>query len=127
VTYQFIGIDHVQLAAPKECEEKARAFFQGILGWTEIPKPKALQAKGGVWFQAGHHQVHIGVQADFTPATKAHPAFEVEELDTLRTHLLLNDICITDDEHRLDEGVKRFFIHDPFGNRIEFLEWKSNH
>ena len=121
--YMFKGIDHVQLAAPKNCEEKARAFFQDIIGWTEIPKPLALQARGGVWFKVGRHEVHIGVQEDFVPATKAHPAFEVDQLDTLRTHLKLSNINITDDEHRIDEGVKRFFIHDPFGNRIEFLEW----
>lgn len=121
--YLFKGIDHVQLAAPKSCEEEARAFFQDILGWTEIPKPQALQARGGVWFQVGKHEVHIGVQANFVPATKAHPAFEVEQLDALRTHLLQHNINIVDDEHRTDEEVKRFFINDPFGNRIEFLEW----
>lgn len=120
--FSFAGIDHVQLAAPAGREEEARAFYSGCLGWPEIPKPAALQARGGVWFQCGAHQVHIGVQKDFVPATKAHPAFRVGHLERLRNHLLTHSIPITDDDARSDEGVRRFYVDDPFGNRLEFLE-----
>lgn len=111
------------MAAPEGCETKAREFFAGLLGWPEIPKPENLRKRGGVWFQCGSHQVHIGVQQDFTPATKAHPAFEVRRLNELREHLIQNNIQVTDDEVRAEEGVQRFYLHDPFGNRLEFLEW----
>lgn len=123
MAYNYYGLDHVQLAAPEGCEAEARRFFNGLLGWAEIPKPELLQKRGGVWFQCGKHQVHIGVQRDFVPATKAHPAFHVQHLNELREHLLQNNIQVTDDEAREDEGVRRFYINDPFGNRLEFLEW----
>ncbi|WP_339310781.1 glyoxalase [Paenibacillus sp. FSL M7-0896] len=123
MTYNYYGLDHVQLAAPEGCEAEARRFFNGLLGWMEIPKPELLQKRGGVWFQCGTHQVHIGVQRDFVPAIKAHPAFHVQHLIELREHLLQNDIQVMDDEARADEGVKRFYVNDPFGNRLEFLEY----
>ncbi|WP_340016633.1 VOC family protein [Paenibacillus sp. FSL K6-1318] len=123
MTYNMIGLDHIQLAAPEGCEAEARHFFNNVLGWTEIPKPEALRKRSGVWFDCGRHQVHIGVQKDFIPATKAHPAFHVQHLDQLRDHLNHNHIHIVDDEARVDEGVRRFYINDPFGNRLEFLEW----
>ena len=122
MAYRFDGLDHVQLAAPEGCEAAARKFFGGILGWEEIPKPATLQKRGGVWFQCGAHQVHIGVQRDFVPAVKAHPAFHVRNLDALRRHLLASGVQITDDDARAEEGVGRFYIHDPYGNRIEFME-----
>ncbi|WP_427050991.1 VOC family protein [Paenibacillus sp. TC-CSREp1] len=123
MNFHFNGIDHVQLAAPVGCEAKARHFFHQILGWTEIAKPELLQKRGGVWFQCGDHQVHIGVQPDFAPATKAHPAFHVQNLEQLREHLRLHNLQVADDEARTDEGVRRFYVNDPFGNRLEFLEW----
>ncbi|GBF78459.1 glyoxalase [Paenibacillus sp. 598K] len=124
--YRFYGLDHVQLAAPAGCEPEARLFFHAILGWPEIPKPDALQKRGGVWFQCGSHQVHIGVQDKFVPAAKAHPAFHVQSLDKLRAHLLRHQFQVIDDEVRADEGVKRFYANDPFGNRLEFLEIASS-
>ncbi|WP_405115700.1 VOC family protein [Paenibacillus sp. FSL K6-1217] len=123
MTYNYYGLDHVQLAAPEGCEAEARRFFNGLLGWTEVPKPELLQKRGGVWFQCGTHQVHIGVQQDFVPAAKAHPAIHVQHLEELREYLLQNNIQVTDDEARADEGVRRFYVNDPFGNRLEFLEW----
>ncbi|WP_136607005.1 VOC family protein [Paenibacillus dokdonensis] len=126
MAYTFYGLDHVQLAAPEGCETEARHFFHNLLGWTEIPKPEALKKRGGVWFQCGTHQVHIGVQKDFVPAVKAHPAFHVLNLDELRAQLQHNNIQIIDDEARTPEGVRRFYVNDPFGNRIEFLEWLSS-
>lgn len=122
MSFRFLGIDHVQLAAPEDCEANARKFFTEILGWMEIPKPDSLKKRGGVWFQCGNHQVHIGVQEDFVAATKAHPAFQVKNIDALREHLLKRHIQVIEDHARI-EGVKRFYLNDPFGNRLEFLEW----
>jgi len=121
--FNFLGVDHVQLAAPYGCESKARNFYADLLGWLEIPKPENLSKRGGVWFQCGIHQVHIGVQSDFVPATKAHPAFHVQNIDSLRENLLQKGMQVIDDDARSDEGVKRFYLNDPFGNRLEFLEW----
>ncbi|MUT67913.1 VOC family protein [Paenibacillus sp. NEAU-GSW1] len=125
MAFEFAGIDHVQLAAPEGCEPAARAFFAGLLGWPEIEKPEPLRQRGGVWFQCGVHQVHIGVQLDFVPARKAHPAFVLRRLEALRARLEESNVEIIADDSRADEGVERFFVHDPFGNRIEFMEWES--
>ncbi|NBD24028.1 VOC family protein [Paenibacillus glycinis] len=122
MSFSFIGIDHVQLAAPAGCEDAARAFYAGVLGWPEIAKPESLRQRGGAWFQCGAQQVHVGVQPDFIPATKAHPAFVVRQLDALMRHLDGLGLPIARDEARTDEGVRRFFLNDPFGNRLEFME-----
>ncbi|MFF2479855.1 glyoxalase [Paenibacillus sp. NPDC058071] len=122
MTYHFYGLDHIQLAAPEGCETAARHFFNTLLGWAEIPKPENLKKRGGVWFQCGIHQVHIGVQKDFVPAAKAHPAFRVQNLNELREHLHRNHIQTIDDQARVEEGIRRFYVNDPFGNRLEFLE-----
>ena len=123
MTYSYYGLDHVQLAAPEGCEPEARRFYGDLIGWTEIPKPEALLKRGGVWFVCGAHQVHIGVQNNFIPALKAHPAFHVQHIDELRGHLLEQHMPVIDDDARADGGVKRFYLNDPFGNRLEFLEW----
>ncbi|TCP68336.1 VOC family protein [Baia soyae] len=120
MAFQFQGFDHIQLSAPVDSEEKARAFFSDILGMNEIPKPDNLKKRGGVWFEVGTQQLHIGIQKDFSPAQKAHPAFQVKNLDGLREQLIQNDIDVIDDEPL--EGANRFYVQDPFGNRIEFLE-----
>ncbi|MBO7745591.1 VOC family protein [Paenibacillus sp. MWE-103] len=122
MTFSFLGINHVQLAAPKGCEAAARAFFGGVLGWPELPKPEPLARRGGVWFRCGAHQVHIGVQRDFSPATKAHPAFAVRGLDALIARLAARGYAVTPDDARGEEGVRRFYANDPFGNRLEFME-----
>ncbi|PWI56710.1 glyoxalase [Sulfoacidibacillus thermotolerans] len=119
--FSFHGIDHIQLAAPKGCESEARHFFSNILMWQEIPKPEALQKNGGVWFRCGAHQVHIGVDPHFTPAKKAHPAFYVQNLEDLREHIVANGYTVQEDA--LLPGAERFYVMDPFGNRLEFLEW----
>jgi SAM-dependent methyltransferase len=123
MSFIYSGIDHVQLAAPEGCETEARRFFVDLLGWVEIPKPESLKKLGGVWFQCGIHQVHIGVQNDFSPATKAHPAFEVHHINALREYLIEKNIEFMDDDVRVAEGIIRFYLKDPFGNRLEFLEW----
>ncbi|WP_159882085.1 VOC family protein [Paenibacillus puerhi] len=122
MAFRFYGLDHVQLAAPEGCEVEARHFFNHVLGWMEVPKPEVLAKRGGVWFQCGLHQIHIGVQQDFVPAAKAHPAFRVQNLEELREHLHSHQIRILEDTARADEGIRRFYINDPFGNRLEFLE-----
>jgi catechol 2,3-dioxygenase-like lactoylglutathione lyase family enzyme len=120
--FRFTGIDHVQLAAPNGCEPKARQFFGHLLGWQEIEKPEPLRSRGGLWFRCGTHQIHIGVQEPFAPATKAHPAFDVVDLQALKSHLMAHDVPITEDSARSDEHITRFYAHDPFGNRLEFME-----
>ncbi|QOY34924.1 VOC family protein [Anaerobacillus isosaccharinicus] len=123
MSFSFKTIDHVQLAAPKGSEEKAREFFQGILCLTEIEKPEELKKRGGVWFQFANSQIHIGIEEPFTPAKKAHPAFEIENIEELKRHLNVNGIDYIVDRNL--PGVNRIYINDPFGNRIELLEWEK--
>jgi catechol 2,3-dioxygenase-like lactoylglutathione lyase family enzyme len=119
----FKGIEHIQLAAPKGTEEQAREFYGKLLGLEEIPKPGNLQKRGGCWFLCGSQEVHIGIQEDFLPARKAHPGFAVEDLAGLRSRLKEAGAAIRE-EPPID-GRNRFFTEDPFGNRIEFLEFIS--
>ncbi|ETI66401.1 VOC family protein [Neobacillus vireti] len=114
-------IDHVQLAAPKGCEMAAREFFGEILGLTEVEKPEELKKRGGVWFEFGAFQIHIGVEEPFTPAKKAHPAFVVENIEELKKRLQEKAVAFTEDDNL--PGASRIHVHDPFGNRLEFLEW----
>ncbi len=116
----IVGIDHVQIAAPKGCETEARRFFGGVLGLAEIEKPEALRARGGCWFQAGPNQLHIGVEEPFRPAEKAHPAFAVRDLNALSAALGDAGVAFVWDDSI--EGVRRFHAHDPWGNRLEFTE-----
>ena len=116
----YLGIDHVRLAAPPGCEAAARKFYVEVLGMTELTKPAALQPRGGIWLQCGMHQVHIGVQVDFTPATKAHPAIRVLDMTALRSRLQANRIELIEDE--AVPGLDRVYLHDPVGNRLEFVE-----
>ena len=112
-------LHHVQIAAPAGCEAAARRFFGGLLGLEEIPKPPHLARRGGVWFDLGATQLHVGVEAPFRPAEKAHPAFEVDDLAELRSRLEIAGVRLQDDE--LLPGRRRFYAHDPFGNRLEFV------
>ena len=121
MSFTFKSIDHIQLAAPKGSEDTARHFFKDILGIDELEKPKELKKRGGVWFQFTNHQIHIGIEEPFYPAKKAHPAFEIENIEALKIHLIKNGIQVIEDDNL--PGAKRCFISDPFGNRLEFLEW----
>jgi catechol 2,3-dioxygenase-like lactoylglutathione lyase family enzyme len=112
------GLDHVQLAAPPGCEPEARRFFGELCGLEEIPKPEPLASRGGVWFRCGAQQLHIGVEADFTPSRKAHPAFRLGSPDELRALAERIGDVRWDDEL---PGFARFYASDPFGNRLEFL------
>jgi catechol 2,3-dioxygenase-like lactoylglutathione lyase family enzyme len=114
-------LDHVQIAAPTGCEEAARSYFGELIGLAEIEKPEPLRARGGVWFALGRGQLHIGVEADFAPARKAHVALRVEpaELDRLAERLARAGAPVTWDDAL--PGERRFYSADPWGNRIEFL------
>lgn len=114
------GIDHVQIAMPPGEEDQARAFYGGILGLPEVPKPDNLAKRGGVWFARGALKVHLGVEQDFRPVRKAHPAFLVDNLDVLVDHCRQAGHIVMHDEPL--EGYKRVYVTDPFGNRIELLE-----
>jgi catechol 2,3-dioxygenase-like lactoylglutathione lyase family enzyme len=116
---EFLAIDHVQLAMPAGQEEKARAFFGGVLGMTEIPKPAELAKRGGCWFQSRAMQIHLGVETDFRPARKAHPALRCKHYDVLLASLAAAGVS-TQEANDIP-GVRRCHIHDPFGNRIELV------
>jgi catechol 2,3-dioxygenase-like lactoylglutathione lyase family enzyme len=114
-----LAIDHIQLAAPPGCEEAARRFFGELLGLEEIPKPEPIRARGGVWFRVGEHELHIGVEDGFAPARKAHPGFRAGNYSELRERLLAGGVEVTDDD--AIPGVRRCFVADPWGNRIELI------
>jgi catechol 2,3-dioxygenase-like lactoylglutathione lyase family enzyme len=113
------GLDHVQIAMPPGREAEARAFYGGLLGLTEIPKPPLLAQRGGVWYQGAGFQLHLGVEADFRPARKAHPAFQVADLDRLAHTLAAAGVETVPDD--AIPGVRRFYASDPFGSRLEFM------
>ena len=117
----ILGIDHIQLAIPAGGEEKARSFFIDLLGFREIPKPPALAKRGGAWFEAGTVQLHLGLEADFRPAQKAHPAFLVDDLEKLIAKVKSAGFEIDTTQPPL-AGYRRIHIFDPFGNRIELME-----
>jgi catechol 2,3-dioxygenase-like lactoylglutathione lyase family enzyme len=117
---QIIAIDHVQLAMPPGAEAQARAFYEGVLGIPEVPKPPNLAKRGGCWFERGPLRIHLGVEAEFRPARKAHPAFLVDDLDTLKAILERAGYTPRTDEPL--EGYNRIYVDDPFGNRIELME-----
>ncbi len=115
----IIGIDHIQVAAPRGCEEEARAFHGRLLGLEEIPKPEPLRSRGGVWFRAGEQELHVGVEERFSPARKAHPGL-ADGLDAVRVALTAAGHEVADDD--LPPGARRLHVHDPFGNRLEIRD-----
>lgn len=123
MTHPFAGFDHIQVCCPPGCEDQARTFYGGVLGLDEVPKPAELASRGGCWFQVGAGQgLHIGVLDPFIPATKAHPALRVLDLDSLEAlvdrirdaghQVVWADVPIAD---------ARCKVTDPFGNLIELL------
>ncbi len=118
---KILSIDHIQIAMPPGEEDKARAFYGDILAFTEIPKPAKLAKRGGAWFQSESAHLHLGVEQDFHPARKAHPAFIVDELDILLTKAQSAGYETDTSQPPLD-GYKRAHVFDPFGNRIELME-----
>jgi catechol 2,3-dioxygenase-like lactoylglutathione lyase family enzyme len=114
------AIDHVQLGMPAGGEDTARAFYRDVLRLREVPKPAAIAGRGGAWFAGRAVAVHLGVEPDFRPATKTHPAFVVEDLGAVRTRLVSAGAETIDDDSGLP--VARCYVRDPFGNRIELVD-----
>lgn len=114
--FRVTGLDHVQLAMPVGAENAARAFYCEVLGLIEVAKPKALSGRGGLWFEGGSARIHLGVETPFAPAQKAHPALIVDDLAA--AHAGLPDPT----EISALPGLRRFYVNDPFGNRIEILQ-----
>lgn len=115
-----IGLDHLQLAIPVGGEDRARAFYAGLLGFTEVPKPAVLAGRGGCWFESGAVRLHLGVETDFRPALKAHPAFLVDDLSDLIEQLQAAGVAVNEDKPLA--GYERRFVADPFGNRVELMQ-----
>ena len=116
----IVGLDHVQLAMPEGGEEHARAFYCEVLGLAEVSKPADLAARGGCWFAGGGVSLHLGVEAEFRPAAKAHPALLVRDLAAARQRLAQHGIDFAEGSPL--EGYEHGDIADPFGNRIELMQ-----
>jgi catechol 2,3-dioxygenase-like lactoylglutathione lyase family enzyme len=119
-TMTIKSLDHIQLAMPPGREAEARDFYQELLGIPEVRKPANLAKRGGCWFECGALKVHLGVEADFRPARKAHPAFIVDDLAALSAKLSKAGYPVKADEPL--EGYRRVYVDDPFGNRIELMQ-----
>lgn len=115
-----LALDHVQMAMPGGAEDRAVAFYEGLLGLPQVAKPAHLAARGGCWFEDGDVKLHLGVDPDFRPARKAHAALLVDDLATLVASLRSADVPVS--EGAPLEGYDRVDVEDPFGNRIELLE-----
>ncbi len=105
---------------PAGGEELARKFYGGLLGLDEVEKPSDLRGRGGCWFQSDGLKVHLGVEANFRPAQKAHPALRASEFGALFDRLRAAGCPISEDGPF--EGAARAYVDDPFGNRIELIE-----
>ena len=116
----LVAIDHVQFAMPAGEEPRAHSFYVGVLGMAEVEKPLELAKRGGAWFETGGVNIHLGIEADFRPAKKAHVALRTSDGASLRERLKRSGYPVREDG--AIDGVKRFFTDDAFGNRIEFIE-----
>ena len=114
-----VGIDHVQVAMPRDREVEARAFYGLLLGLPEIPKSPVQTARGGLWFKCGRQELHLGVEEPFSPARKAHPAIVFSDFEQLIKQLQEASIVVVEDT--TIPGVRRAFVADPFGNRVELV------
>lgn len=117
-------LDHVQVAIPPNTDAEARTFYGEVLGLAELRRAGSLSDRGGMWFRLGSGELHLGVEDDFRPARKAHPAFVTENLDRLRQTLEGHGYEIKGDV--VIPGRRRFFSVDPFGNRLEFIEFVTS-
>lgn len=116
----IVGLNHVQLAMPGNEEAVAERFYCGVLGFERLEKPTHLEKRGGCWFRANGVDVHLGVDPDFVPARKAHPAFVVTSLNELQERLKASNVEVVCDTQI--SGFQRFYASDPFGNRLEFMQ-----
>lgn len=114
------SVHHVQLSCPAGSEDALRAFYAGPMGMTELTKPPVLAARGGVWFRSGAVELHLGVEADFRPAGKAHPGLLCPDLDVLVAALAATGVTAEWDDNF--PGYRRCYVRDPVGNRIELLQ-----
>jgi catechol 2,3-dioxygenase-like lactoylglutathione lyase family enzyme len=117
--FKVVALDHVQLAMPSGREAEAERFYC-LLGFERVPKPPSLAVRGGCWFRAGSVQLHLGVEQDFRAAKKAHPALVVAGLDDLCAALEAAGVMVRPDEEL--PGIRRCYVDDPFGNRIELIQ-----
>jgi catechol 2,3-dioxygenase-like lactoylglutathione lyase family enzyme len=120
MNFEITGLDHVQLAMPAGGEAVAEAFYAGVLGFARLPKPEPMARRGGCWFSSGTAAVHLGVDADFRPARKAHPALRVRNLAALAAHLGAAGVAVRPNPDQ-PEGAG-CYVDDPFGNRIELID-----
>ena len=111
------GIDHIQIAVPRALEAASIAFYRAVFSFPELTKPAELRARGGAWFQVGVLQVHIGVDEDASPKSKRHICFLVDDLAAAKAEIVSRGIAI--ENEGVAEGLARFFIRDPAGNRLE--------
>jgi catechol 2,3-dioxygenase-like lactoylglutathione lyase family enzyme len=116
---RVVGIDHVQLAMPAGEEDEARRFYASLLGLPERPKPAELAQRGGAWFESPQVKIHLGVEREFRPARKAHPALLVEGLAELASRLRSAGYAVVDEPM---DGRARIYVDDPFGNRLELID-----
>ena len=119
MNFEIIALDHVQLAMPAGREDEAESFYRGILGFTRLPKPEPMAKRGGCWFTSGSASLHLGVEADFRPARKAHPALVVRDLPALQAALAAAGVEVRPNPDQ-PEGAG-CYVDDPFGNRIELI------
>jgi len=119
MTAAITGLDHVQVSIPAGSEDAARRFYVTILGLREVPKPPELHGRGGLWLVGEGVHLHLGVESDFRPALKSHIALLVDDLESFRAALMAHDVAPAEDDSGLPVG--RFYVSDPFGNRIELV------
>lgn len=117
---KVLAIDHVQLAIPPGGETEARTFYGDVLGLVEVPKPEAMRARGGLWFDAGSFQIHLGIEDGMRPSAKMHPALVVDSLAAWQQRLVSAG-CEWREATDVP-GMRRGHTKDPFGNRIELIE-----
>ncbi|MBT4761922.1 MAG: glyoxalase [Bdellovibrionaceae bacterium] len=116
-------IHHADIIISRGCEGKARKFYCEVLGLKEIEKPDLLKRNGGLWLELGLFQIHLSIEKEegVNPIkTKAHIAYEVENLDELKKQLSSHKINTV--MNKPIPGFIRCNARDPFGNRIEFLQ-----
>jgi catechol 2,3-dioxygenase-like lactoylglutathione lyase family enzyme len=117
--FEVTGLDHVQLAMPAGGEAAAEAFYAGLLGFTRIAKPEPMAQRGGCWFEAGSTALHLGVDPDFRPARKAHPALRIRNLSGLEARLGEAGVEVRPNQDQ--PAGAGAYVDDPFGNRIELI------
>lgn len=114
------GLHHVQVSCPAGSEDSLRAFYSGVLAMTELTKPTALAARGGVWFRRGTAEIHCGVEGEFRPARKAHPGLVCGDVDAVAEVCVAAGYEVSWDDNF--PGFRRFYVNDPVGNRLELMQ-----